>query len=102
MWCPPSNSLSRLPSRQPNNGGILDTLGFVHYRRREYQKAEPILKRAVELETRNATIFYHLGMTYYKLGRRAEAASALKHALQLEETIPQAAEIRALLAELKQ
>jgi hypothetical protein len=40
-------------------------------------------------------------MTYYKLGRRDDAAAALRRSLQLQETIPQAAEIRALLAELR-
>ena len=85
----------------PNNGGVLDTLGFVHYQRGEYQKAEPILKKAAELQDKNATVFYHLGATYYKLGRRDDASVALRRSLQLQETSPQAAEIRALLAELK-
>ncbi|HMH49933.1 MAG TPA: tetratricopeptide repeat protein, partial [Candidatus Acidoferrum sp.] len=62
---------------------------------------EPLLKRATELASGNATIAYHLGMTYYRLGRRDEAASSLRRSLQLQETIPQAPEIRALLAELK-
>jgi Flp pilus assembly protein TadD len=84
----------------PNNGSILDTLGFVHYQRGEYKKAEPLLKKAAELVTKNATVFYHLGMTYYKLGRREDATVALRRSLQLQETIPQAAEIRAVLAEL--
>src|SRR4029453_12391697 len=75
----------------PNSGEILDTLGFVHYQRREYQKAEPVLKRATELAGGNPTVLYHLGMTYYKLGRRDEAASTFRRALQQQETIPQAA-----------
>src|SRR5262249_7322994 len=62
----------------PNDGGILDTLGFVHYHRGEFQQAEPVLKRASEALTTNAPVFYHLGMTYYKLGRRDDAASALR------------------------
>ena len=54
-----------------------------------------------ELAGRNPTILYHLGMTYYKLGRRDEAASTFRRALQQQETIPQAAEMRSLLEELK-
>ena len=83
---------------RPDSSEILDTLGFVHYQRREYQKAEPVLKRATDLAGSNATILYHLGMTYYKLGRRDEAASTLRRVLQLQETIPQAPEIRAVLS----
>jgi tetratricopeptide (TPR) repeat protein len=85
----------------PNDSNILDTLGFVYYQQGEYQRAEPVLKRAADLAAGNASIFYHLGMTYYKLGRRDDAASALRRSLQLQETIPQAAEIRAVLDDLK-
>jgi Flp pilus assembly protein TadD len=79
----------------------MDTLGFVHYQRGEYPQAEPLLKKAAEIAPNNATIAYHLGMAYYKLGRRDDAAASLRRSLQLQETIPQANEIRSLLAELK-
>jgi Flp pilus assembly protein TadD len=85
----------------PENGGVLDTLGFAHYRRGEYQKAEPFLKKAAEKMATNATVLYHLGLTYYKLGRTEDAAFALKRSLQLQESLPQAPEIRAMLTELK-
>jgi Tfp pilus assembly protein PilF len=85
----------------PYNFGILDTLGFVYYQRGDYQKAEPLLKRAAEAGGKNPTVFYHLGLTQYKLGHRDDAAAALRRALQLNEALPQAAEIRALLVELQ-
>jgi hypothetical protein len=40
-------------------------------------------------------------MTQYKLGQRDDAAASLRRALQLNEAMPQAAEIRGLLAELR-
>ena len=86
---------------QPNAGPVIDTLGFVHYQRGEYQQAEPLLKKASELAPKNATIFYHLGTTYYKLGRRDDATTALRRSLQIDDKIPQAAEIQMLLTELK-
>ena len=85
----------------PNNGNILDTLGFIHYQRGQYRKAMPLLTKATEILGNDAMIFYHLGLTYAKLDRRDDAVRALGKALQLQETIPQAAEIRALIAELK-
>ena len=85
----------------PDNAKVLDTLGFVHYRRGEFSKVELILKKAGDASPKNATIAYHLGMTYYKLGRNEDAATALRRALQLQESLPQAGEIRAVLAELK-
>jgi Flp pilus assembly protein TadD len=86
---------------QPNAGTVIDTLGFVHYQRGEYQQAEPLFKKASELVPRNATIFYHLGTTYYKLGRHADATTALRRSLQIDDRIPQAAEIQTLLTEMK-
>jgi tetratricopeptide (TPR) repeat protein len=86
----------------PNNGSVLDTVGFVHYQRGEYAKAEPLLKSASDAQPQNATVAYHLGMTYYKLGRRDDAAAALRRALRLKENLPQAREIQAVLSELKQ
>jgi Flp pilus assembly protein TadD len=85
----------------PDAAGVLDTLGFVHYRRAEYDKAEPALRRAAELASGNATIHYHLGMTLYRLGRHDDAVSALRRALQLDESLPEAAEIRNVLTSLK-
>jgi len=64
-------------------------------------QAEPLFKQATDLVTDNATIFYHLGATYYKLGRREDAATALRRSLQIDEKIPQATEIRTLLARLR-
>jgi tetratricopeptide (TPR) repeat protein len=86
---------------RPNNAALLDTLGFVHYQRGEYPKAEPLFKKATELVTNNATMFYHLGTTYHKLGKKDDAATALRRALQIDEKIPQAAEIQTLLAQLR-
>ena len=68
----------------PGIAAIVDTLGWIHYRRGAYADAEKALLRAVEREPRNATFQYHLGMTYYRLGKRSDAASALKRAAQLD------------------
>ena len=60
----------------PNSPSILDTVGFVHYTRKEYSKAEPVLRKAAELGARIAPIHYHLGMTYYRLGRKEDAIAS--------------------------
>jgi tetratricopeptide (TPR) repeat protein len=85
----------------PEHPGILDTLGFVHYRRAEYQQAERVLKKATELASTDATAFYHLGLTYQRLGRPDDAAFALRRSLQLRPAGPHTAEIRAALEELR-
>src|SRR4029450_11914643 len=62
--------------------GVLDTLGFVYYKRGEYGLAEPPLRQAAELSTNDPTIQYHLGLTYHRLGRKADAATWLRRSLQ--------------------
>ena len=84
----------------PNSPAILDTVGFVYYQRKEYVKAEPVLRRAAELGDRMAPVHYHLGMTYYRVGKKQDAIASLKRSLQLDETSPDAAEARRVLREL--
>src|SRR5439155_21266139 len=65
--------------------------------RKEYSKAEPVLKKAAELGTRIAPIHYHLGMTYYRLGRKEDAIASLKRSLQLDGQFSEADEARRVL-----
>jgi uncharacterized protein HemY len=84
----------------PEKAQIVDTLGFVHYRRGEYAKAEPLLRKAAEELRNDPTVQYHLGMTYYKLGRKEDAATALRRTLQLDPKFTQGDEVRHVLKEL--
>ena len=84
----------------PNSPSILDTVGFVHYKRKEYSKAEPVLRKAAELGARIAPIHYHLGMTYYRLGKQEDAIASLKRSLQLDGQFSDADEARRVLREL--
>ena len=80
--------------------GVLDTLGFVYYKRGEYGLAEPPLRQAAELSTNNAMIQYHLGLTYHQLGRKADAATWLRRSLQADAKFAGADIARKLLDEL--
>jgi tetratricopeptide (TPR) repeat protein len=93
-------SAQRAAELAPSAPSIQDTLGFVHYRRGEYDKAEPLLRKAAEQLRNNASVQYHLGMTYYRLGRKEDAALALRRSLQLDEKLAEAPEIRQVLKEL--
>ena len=84
----------------PNSPEVLDTLGWVHYRRGAYSDAEKSLSRAVERAPANATIQYHLGMTYSQLGRKADAVSALRRAAQLDPKLAQSEKIEDLIKKL--
>jgi tetratricopeptide (TPR) repeat protein len=90
----------RSPALAAGLAGVLDTLGFVHYRRREFAQAEPLFRQAAELATGQVTVQYHLGLTYHRLGRKDEAATWLRRSLQGGGRFPEADEARRLLAEL--
>jgi tetratricopeptide (TPR) repeat protein len=84
----------------PASPEVLDTLGWIHYRRGAYQDAEKSLSRAVEKAPNNGTLRFHLGMTYARLGRNADAASALRRAAQLDPKLGQSEKIDDLIKQL--
>jgi tetratricopeptide (TPR) repeat protein len=84
----------------PASPEILDTLGWIHYRRGSYADAEKSLALAVEKAPNNGTIRYHLGMAYARLGRKADAVSALRRATQLDPKLGQTEKIDDLIKQL--
>ena len=56
-----------------NLGGTWDTVGWLHYRLGEYDKALPYL-RAAWLLDQHADVGDHLGQLYAKMGKKEEAA----------------------------
>lgn len=58
---------------QPDDGYIVDSLGWVFYKLGRYQEAIPHLEKAVELLPYDPTINDHLGDAYWRVGRKLEA-----------------------------
>ena len=69
---------------RPNDGYIVDSLGWAHYRLGEYDDAVRELERAVELRPADPTINDHLGDAYWRVGRELEATFQWKRALSNE------------------
>ena len=69
---------------RPNDGFIVDSLGWAHYRLGEYEKATEYLERAVVLQPDDPTINDHLGDALWRVGRRVEARFQWRHALELK------------------
>jgi len=65
---------------RPNDGFIVDSLGWAHYRLGEYDKAVEELERAVGLRPDDPVINDHLGDAYWKAGRQLEAQFQWRHA----------------------
>ncbi len=83
--------IEKAVEQRPNDGYIVDSLGWVLYRMGEFDAAVTHLERAVELRPEDPTINEHLGDAYWQVGRRLEARFQWRHALALEpdeEQIP--------------
>jgi tetratricopeptide (TPR) repeat protein len=82
----------------PDMPELMDTLGWVHYKRKQPQLAIPIFKRCVEKAPNNAGYHYHLGLAYTATGDQALARGAFQKALANGPDGATATEIRRLLA----
>jgi Flp pilus assembly protein TadD len=67
---------------RPEDGYIVDSLGWAHYRLGDYHSAVQYLEKAVELVPNDPTINDHLGDAYWQTGRLIEARYQWRRALQ--------------------
>ncbi len=74
-----------MPSQQrPDDGYIVDSLGWAYFRLGNYDEAVKQLERAVELKPEDPTINDHLGDAYWRVGRTLEAHFQWAHARDLK------------------
>ncbi len=69
---------------RPEDGYIVDSLGWVMYRMGRYEEATQQLERAVELRPLDPVINDHLGDAYWRTGRRQEARVQWQRSLSLK------------------
>jgi len=79
-----TDMIKRAVALRPNDGAIVDSLGWAYYRVGRYDEAVTHLERAVELKGSDPVITDHLGDAYWKVGRRAEAQFQWRRALGLK------------------
>ncbi|NNF80397.1 MAG: tetratricopeptide repeat protein [Rhizobiales bacterium] len=65
--------IERAVELRPNDGYIVDSLGWAHYKLRNYDLAAKHLERAVELKPQDPVINDHLGDAYWRVDRKLEA-----------------------------
>ena len=71
--------------KEPNDGVIMDSLGWVYFKTGDYANAIVYLEKASELNPQNAIISDHLGDAYWLGGRKNEAVFQWKQALNQKE-----------------
>jgi tetratricopeptide (TPR) repeat protein len=82
---------------RPEDGYIVDSLGWAHYRMGDYAGAVQYLEKATELVPEDATINDHLGDAYWQTGRLVEARYQWRRALQFG---PEQDEVKPIEAKL--
>ena len=83
---------------RPEDGYIVDSLGWAHYRMGDYAGAVEQLEKAIELVPSDPTINDHLGDAYWQSGRMNEARYQWRRALQFG---PQENEIKPIEEKLE-
>lgn len=84
---------------QPQDGYIVDSLGWAFYKLGRIEEAVETLERAVMLRPNDAEINDHLGDAYWKAGRRLEAQFQWNVAKSVDEVGNVAARVAPKLAE---
>ncbi len=89
--------IRRAVEQRPDDGYIVDSLGWAYYRIGNYEEAAKNLERAIELKPDDPTINDHLGDAYWRIGRTLEARFQWAHARDLK---PDPDELPKILAKI--
>lgn len=82
---------------KPDDGYIVDSLGWAHFKQGNYKEAVKYLERAVEIKPEDPTLNDHLGDAYWQVGREREARFQWSQALTLNPEPEDAAKIKSKL-----
>jgi tetratricopeptide (TPR) repeat protein len=75
--------LDRAVAQRPNDGALVDSLGWVQLAQDQVAASVRTLEKAVELVPEDPTVNGHLGDAYWRAGRRLEALYQWRRALTL-------------------
>jgi tetratricopeptide (TPR) repeat protein len=72
--------LRRAVELRPNDGYIVDSLGWAHFKLGQYAEATETLEKAIDLKPADPVLNDHLGDAYWRVNRRIEARFQWNHA----------------------
>jgi tetratricopeptide (TPR) repeat protein len=75
------NMIKKAVDAKPDDGYIVDSLGWAYFRMGKFDDSVTELERAVQLRAGDATINDHLGDAYWRVGRKLEAVYQWNRAL---------------------
>ena len=77
------NMIKTAVDLRPNDGYIVDSLGWAYFKLGRFPEAVSQLERAVELKPEDSVINDHLGDAFWRVGRKLEATFQWRHARDL-------------------
>jgi len=89
--------IKRAVDQRPDDGYIVDSLGWAFFRIGNFEDAVKNLERAIDLKPEDPTINDHLGDAYWRVGRTLEAKFQWAHARDLK---PEAEELPKIEAKI--
>jgi tetratricopeptide (TPR) repeat protein len=90
--------IKRAVEQRPDDGYIVDSLGWAYYRIGNFEDAVKNLERAIDLKPEDPTINDHLGDAYWRVGRTLEAKFQWAHARDLKPEPEELPKIEAKIA----
>ena len=90
--------IKRAVEQRPDDGYIVDSLGWAYFRIGNYEDAVKHLERAIDLKPEDPTINDHLGDAYWRVGRTLEAKFQWAHARDLK---PEPDDLPKILAKIE-
>jgi tetratricopeptide (TPR) repeat protein len=90
--------IKRAVEQRPDDGYIVDSLGWAYFRIGNYEDAVKNLERAIDLKPEDPTINDHLGDAYWRVGRTLEAKFQWAHARDLKPEPEELPKIEAKIA----
>jgi tetratricopeptide (TPR) repeat protein len=83
---------------RPNDGYIVDSLGWAHFKLGQYDEAAQTLEKAIALKPADPVLNDHLGDAYWRINRRIEAHFQWNHARDMN---PEPEDLPAILKKIK-
>ena len=87
--------IQKAVEQRPDDGYIVDSLGWAFYKLGRYEEAIQWLEKAAALIPEDPTINDHLGDAYWKVGRRLDATFQWRHAAAMKPEADALAKIEA-------
>ncbi len=85
--------LQQAAGLDPNDGAVIDSLGYVNLREGHTEEAVRLLTQAVQLEPDNAEVNAHLAEAFWQAGQKLQANYQWRRALEMQPDAKLRAEI---------